>query len=560
MGGGARAPQVVVLNRNTQQEKGRKAQQSNILAAKTVADIVRTTLGPKSMLKMLLDPMGGIVMTNDGNAILREVDVVHPAAKTMIELSRAQDEEVGDGTTSVVVLCGEMMAVAEPLLQKQIHPTLIVQGYMDALEVANKTLKDIALELDPDDMNKISEVVGACINTKFSSRWGTMISDLAVKAAKCVAVELPNGKRDIDIKRYAKVEKIPGGEFSDCAVLNGVMVNKDVTHPAMKRRIENPKVLLLDCTLEYKKGESATMAEVTREEDWEALLKEEEEEIQRMCNNIIQSGANVVFTEKGVSDLAQHYLLKKGISVIRRIRKTDNNRIARVTGATIVNRTDEINPGDIGTDAALFKIEKIGDEYYCYLTECKDPKACTILMRGASKDVLNELERNLLDALNVARNVMLEHRLLPGGGATEMEVAARLNASANEVEGLKQWAFKAVAAALEVIPRTLAQNCGADVVRTITALRACHAETGKGHNMGIDGQTGKVVDVASAAIWDTFAVKQQVLKTSIEAAAMLLRIDEVVSGISKRQVPGGAGSGAGPDGPDQETFGDNRDG
>mmetsp|Transcript_52186 Transcript_52186/g.131123 ORF Transcript_52186/g.131123 Transcript_52186/m.131123 type:complete len:455 (+) Transcript_52186:544-1908(+) len=454
-----------------------------------------------------------------------------------------------------------MLAVAEPFLERNMHPTIIVAGYIQALDDALKILSEIATPIDASDDKRLTEIVHTCIDTKFSARWGNMISDLAVKAAKCVTIELPNGKKEIDIKRYAKVEKIPGGDFDECAVLNGVMLNKDVTHPKMRRIIKNPKVVLLDCNLEYKKGESQTNVEVMKEEDWEALLKEEEEEIQKMCNDIINVGADLVFTEKGVSDLAQHFLMKKNISVIRRVRKTDNNRLARVTGAHIVNRTDELTADNVGTLARLFKIDKIGDEYYCYITECDNPKACTILMRGASKDVLNEIERNLQDALNVARNVLVESKLLPGGGATEMEIAARLNEKAKSIEGIKQWPYKAVAVGLEVIPRTLAQNCGADVVRTITDLRSRHALAGEGRFWGIDGNTGKVVNVEQAGIWDAYAVKQQVIKTAIEAAAMILRIDDVVSGIGKK---GGAGGGAprGGAAPDDqvEAFGDSRDG
>lgn len=513
------------------------------------------------MLKMLLDPMGGIVMTNDGNAILREVDVSHPAAKSMIELSRAQDEEVGDGTTSVVVLAGEVLAVAEPLLEKQIHPTVIVAGYMQALEEALATMDKIALNLDPNDTAAISEVVSNCIGTKFSSRWGSLITDLAVKAARTVTIELANGKKEIDIKRYAKVEKIPGGDLEDCTVLNGVMFNKNLTHAKMPRVIKNPRVCLLDCTLEYKKGESVTNMEVVKEEDWEKLLKEEEEEVQRFCNDIIATGANVVLTEKGVSDLASHYLLKAGIAVVRRIRKTDNNRVARVTGATIVNRTDELTKEDIGTKCGLFEVRKIGDDYFTFLTECEDPKACTVLLRGASKDVLNEIERNLQDAMNVARNVLLESKLLPGGGATEMEIAARLTDKADSVDSLSKWAFRAIAAALEVIPRTLAQNCGADVVRTITALRAHHAPKDfSGAMWGLDGETGKVVDAKAASIWDAYSTKQQIYKAALEAAAMILRIDDVLSGISKNRQGGGSAGAEEGERDDENTFGDARDG
>ncbi|CBZ52239.1 hypothetical protein NCLIV_020250 [Neospora caninum Liverpool] len=549
---------VLVLKQNTKREQGRKAQLANIQASKAIADIVRTTLGPSSMLKMLLDPLGGIVLTNDGNAILREVDVLHPAAKTMIELSRTQDEEVGDGSTSVVVLAGEVLAGAVDLLEKQqLHPSVISHGYVMALEDTLKYMNEIAIDVDVSDDAKLRHVVDACLNTKFSSRWEGRISQMAIDAVRKVEVKLPNGKKEIDIKRYAKVEKIPGGDLEESRVLDGVMVNKDVTHAKMRRYIANPKVLLLDCPLEYKKGESQTYVEITKEDEWAKLLEQEEKEVRAMCDDIIASGCNLVITEKGVSDLAQHFLVKAGISCIRRVRKTDNNRIARVTGATIVNRTEEITKEDVGTKCGLFEIKKIGDEYFTFLTQCQEKGACTILLRGGSKDVLNEVERNLQDAMNVARNIMLEGKLLPGGGATEMAISARLLANAKNVESVKQYPYKAVASALEVIPRTLAQNCGTNVVKVMTELRAKHATcSGDSAKWGVDGETGAVVDMIEKHVWDSLAVKQQIVKTAIEAAAMLLRIDDVLSGVRKE------GTGAPGDNmeADPETFGDSRDG
>lgn len=548
---------MLVLNKNTKRDVGRKAQLTNIQAGKTVAGIVRTTLGPRAMLKMLLDPMGGIVMTNDGNAILREVDVSHPAAKNMIELSRAQDEEVGDGTTSVIILAGEMLGVAEPLLHKKLHPTLIVSGYMKALDDALEIMKSVAYPIDLNDKEAVSEIVRGSIDTKFTSRWGSLISDLAIKAVQTVCTVAPDGRKEIDVKRYAKVEKIPGGDIEECEVLDGVMVNKDITHPRMRREIKNPRILLLDCPLEYKKGESQTNVEVTKEADWERLLQQEEDEIRKVCDEILAVKPDVVITEKGVSDLAQHFLLKGNVSVIRRIRKTDNNRIARISGASICNRTEELSDSVVGTRCGLFKVSKIGDEYFTFMTKCEDPKACSVILRGATKDVLNEMERNLHDAFNVARNIMLEPRLLPGGGATEMELAARLKEKAKSIEGTRQYAYRAVADALEVIPRSLAHNCGADVVRVMTDLRARHASAG-GVNWGIDGNKGTVADTRAIGVLDTFAVKQQTLRTAIEAAAMLLRIDDIISGISKKKrdtnptqhVPQ----------QEDETFGDARDG
>ena len=354
---------MFVMNHTQKRETGRKAQLGNISAAKAVSDIIRTTLGPRSMLKMMMDPMGGIVMTNDGNCILRELDVSHPAAKSMIELSRAQDEEVGDGTTSVIVLAGEMLKVAEPFLHgHEMHPTQIVQAYYKAMEKALSVCESIAKPFDYKDIKAMTDVIRSCVGTKFVGRWGSLIVDMALTAVQRITVEASNGRKTVDLKRFARVEKIPGGEMTDCEVLDGLMLNKDVTHSKMRRRIENPKILLLDCSLEYKKGESQTNIELTNEEDWDLLLRQEEEYVAKICADIISHQPDLVITEKGVSDLAQHYLCKAGITAIRRVRKTDNNRIAKAVGATIVNRTEEIQESDMGTQCGLFEVRKIGDE------------------------------------------------------------------------------------------------------------------------------------------------------------------------------------------------------
>lgn len=530
---GGPGQQIFTLNATQTRESGRKAQLGNVAAAKAVSDIIRTTLGPRAMLKLLMDPMGGIVMTNDGNCILRELDISHPAAKSMIELSRTQDEECGDGTTSVIVLAGECLTVAEPFLRAEnLHPTQIVQAYYKALDQALEVCEKIARPLDVNDRQQMFDIVDASVATKYSKRWGGRIVNMALDAVLKVArADLTESGRpkEVDIKRYAKVEKIPGGEMEDCVVMDGVMLNKDVTHSKMRRKIENPRVLLLDSSLEYKKGESQTNVELASDTDWDVLLKLEEEYIEKLCAEIIGHKPDIVFTEKGVSDLAQHYLQKAGITAIRRLRKTDNNRVARAVGATIVSRVEEIQESDIGSGCGLFEVRKIGDEYFCFLEQCKDPKACTILLRGGSKDVLNEIERNLQDAMQVTKNIVLEPKMLPGGGATEMAISQALIEKSKSIEGVQQWPYKAVGVAFEVIPRTLAQNCGTDVVRRLTELRAMHAN-GEHPTWGINGETGDLVDMEELNIWEPFSVKTQTIKTAIEASALLLRIDDVIAG------------------------------
>ncbi|XP_045111104.1 T-complex protein 1 subunit gamma-like [Portunus trituberculatus] len=532
---------IIVLNQNTKRECGRKVQLQNINAGKMIADVIRTCLGPRSMLKMLMDPMGGVVMTNDGNAILREITVQHPAAKHMIEIARTQDEEVGDGTSSVVILAGEMLAVAEQYLEQNMHPLVIIQAYRQALDDALEALRDtLSTPIDLNNEAHMTEVVQSCIGTKFLGQYGNLACKMALSAVRTVAVtDSATGRREIDVKKWARIEKIPGGTIEESCVLDGIMINKDVTHAKMKRRIENPRIVLLDCPLEYKKGESQTSVEMTAETDFTRLLQIEEEHVKELCADILALRPDLVITEKGVSDLAQHYLVKAGVTCLRRVKKSDNNRLARACGATICNRTEELKEEDVGTQAGLFEVKKIGDEYFSFITKCQDPKACTVLLRGPSKDILNEVERNLQDALGVARNLALEPCLVPGGGAVDMAVSHVLQQKAKQLSGVKQWPYQALAMALEVIPRTLAQNCGANIIRVLTALRAKHASGGT--SFGVDGETGEVTDMAKIKIWEPLAVKEQVYKTAVETAVLLLRIDDIVSGSKKKDAgEGGA--------------------
>ncbi|KAJ2607621.1 T-complex protein 1 subunit gamma [Coemansia sp. RSA 1804] len=632
---------VVVLNTSKQRESGHKAQMSNIAAGKTVADVVRTCLGPRAMLKMLLDPMGGITLTNDGFAILRECEVAHPAAKSMIELSRTQDDEVGDGTTSVIILAGEMLAISAPFLERKIHPVVILRGFQKALDDAQTILRSIAVPVDTNDRDQMLGLIKSAIGTKFVSRWNDLMCNLALSAVQTVAFRtadvepakvdddskmdvdavapaasapgtgasaasaLPSapaaaapggadkqgaakggsgagsattttttttgaaaasgaatvsasasgagsnavasavaadndGKktletdvREVDIKRFVRVEKVPGGEIEESRVLDGVMVNKDVVHPKMRRLIENPRIVLLDCPLEYKKGESQTNIEVTRESDWARILEIEEEQIKQMCEKIAAAKPDIVITEKGVSDLAQHFLVKNNITALRRMRKTDNNRIARATGARIVSSPDELKERDVGTGCGLFSVDKIGDEYFSFFTKCANPKACTILLRGPGKDTLNEIDRNLQDAMCVARNVLFSPYLCPGGGATEMALSVQLAQRAkSDVSGVEQWPYAGVAEAMEVIPRTLIQNGGGNAIRVLTELRAKHA-AGQS-TWGVDGEKGVAADMTQYGVWEPLAVKLQTIKTAIDSASLLLRVDDIVSGTAKK--------------------------
>ena len=490
---------------------------------------------------MLMNPMGSIVMTNDGNAILREITVQHPAAKTMIEISRTQDEEVGDGTTTVIVLTGELLSLSQAYVEQNMHPTVIIKALRQALEDSVQILKEkIAIPIDVNNDEEVLKVIGSCLGTKILGQYGRFACNLALDSVRTVYIN-EHGRKEIDIKKYVRIEKIPGGSIDQSRLIRGVLLNKDVVHAKMRRFIENPRILLLDCNLEYKKGESQTEIEINNEEDFSTLLKMEEDYIEQMCADIIKFKPDLLVTEKGVSDLAQHYLQKANISVLRRAKKSDTNRIARACGATIVNRTDEIKEEDIGKSCGLFEVVKIGDEYFSFISECKNPKACTILLRGPSKDLLNEIERNIQDALCVARNILMEPFSLPGGGCVEMIVSKYLNEKSKSITDVQQWPYRIFSKALEVIPRTLIQNCGGNTIRTLTALRAKHATTEinpaqkeQAVYWGINGETGEIVDIKEINVWEPLSVKLQAYKTAIETGILLLRIDDIISGSKKK--------------------------
>jgi len=433
----------------------------------------------------------------------------------MIELSRTQDEEVGDGTTSVIVLAGEVLHNSQQFLESEVHPTVIIQALQTALEHAEEACKATAKKVDLENAEEMGELVETTVGTKFTSRFSSIMVKLALDAVKTVAVTDDGGRLDIDIKRFAKIEKIPGGEIDDCRVLSGVMFNKDISHAKMRRRIENPRIILLDCPLEYKKSESQANVECSNEDDWELLLRQEEDWIKATVDAILVHKPDLVITEKGLSDLAQHFFVRAGVTALRRLRKSDNNRVARACGARIVHRVEEITEDCVGKMAGLYEVKKIGDEYHSFIVDCQDPKACSIILRGGSKDVLNEIERNLHDAMNVARNVYREPLICPGGGATEMAVAQQLMKRSNTIDPKLRLPYRSVAAALEVIPRVLAHNCGAPVVRLVTELRAKHA-AGDGATWGVDGCKGVLVDMNELGVWEPLSVKLQTMKTAIE--------------------------------------------
>uniref|UniRef100_A0A5S6QYG0 T-complex protein 1 subunit gamma n=1 Tax=Trichuris muris TaxID=70415 RepID=A0A5S6QYG0_TRIMR len=532
-----RAVPIILLSDKTVQETGRDVQLGNIEAARSIAEVIRTCLGPRAMLKMLVDTVGGTVITSDGNAVLREIEVPHPAAKSMIEISRTQDQETGDGTTSVIILAAEILTATEPFLTQGIHPVHIIRALQAALtDVVSHCHDKLGKTISINNEDELLHVVRSCVGSNITSSWMKIVVRMGIDAVKLVTVDAPFGKH-IDIKRYVRVEKVPGGQIEESKLVKGVVLNKDILHASMPRRIKNPRIILLDSGLEFHKFQSGAAFESSHMASVTSMLETEEKAVKAMCDSIIEQKPNLVFCEKGVSDLAQHYLLRENISVIRRIKRTDSDRLAKVTGATIVHDPSDLTERDVGTKATEFYIEKIGDEYFTFVINEKDAKACTLLLRGPNKDILNEMERNLQDALHVVRNVFQNPKVLPGGGATEMAIAQVIKEKADSVKGEQQFVYRAVADAFEIIPRTLLQNSGADVIRTMTALRAKHTEAGN-ETLGIDGVTGEMADMNKLNVWDPLTVRVQVYKTAIETAILLLRIDEILSGVQKKPTDG----------------------
>lgn len=520
--------QILVLNPNAKRELGREAQMGIITAARAVAEIIRTTLGPKSMLKMLIDSTGRAVLTNDGASVLREIDVQHPAAKSLIELSRTQDERVGDGTTSVVVIAGELMEAARPFLSDGMHPARIVAAFRRAADLALSRLYALAQPVASDDREQLVRLAVTSLGTKFAARFGRLVPELAVDAVSIVQTQ--NKERAADFKSLAKVEKVVGGDVSQSVVLNGVMLNKDILHASMRRKVSDAKILLLDCALEYKKAESETNVEMTSAAHWRRYLELEEQFIRQQCRAVVALKPDVLVVEKGVSDMAQHFLQQANVSVLRRVRKSDLQRLALACGARVGSQPEQMAIADVGS-CGLFEVRKLGDDYWSFFEGCSKPQACSVLLRGASRDGLDELERNLVDAMSVVRNVMADPRMVPGGGATEMALAAALQKEASDVGEVELKPFLAAAKALEIIPKTLAANGGANVNAVLSKLRQLHREGEE--KWGVDGNKGAVADMTQLGLLDPLMVKEQAIKTAFETAIMLLRIDDILSGVSK---------------------------
>jgi len=529
---------VLILREGTKREKGKGAQMSNIAAAKAIGEAVRSTLGPRGMDKMLVDSMGDVVITNDGVTILKEIDVEHPAAKMIVEVAKTQDEECGDGTTTAVILAGELLKRAEGLIEQNVHPTVIAAGYRLASQKAQEILKTVGIKVAPDDAEMLNDIATTAMISKSVSASRNILADIAVKAVLSIA-EKKDGKFEVDQDNIQIVKKV-GGSMEDSKMISGIIVDKEVVHSGMPKKVENAKIALIDSAMEVKKTEIDAKIEITDPSQLQAFLSEEENMLKKMVETVKKSGATVVFCQKGIDDLAQHYLAKEGIYAVRRAKKSDMEKLAKATGATIATKLDELKASDLGF-AALVEEKKIGGDQMTFVTGCKNPKAVSILIRGGTEHVIDEIERSLDDAISVIGLALEDGVLVTGGGSTATEIALKLREYAASVGGREQIAIDQFANAMEIIPTTLAENAGLDPIDVLIELRKAHKD-GKKY-AGINVFTGKVVDMKNEKVLEPIRVGKQAINSATEAAVMILRIDDVIA--SK----GGGGGKGGPGGP-----------
>ncbi|GAB6101996.1 thermosome subunit beta [Thermococcus atlanticus] len=540
---------VVILPEGTQRYVGRDAQRLNILAARIIAETVRTTLGPKGMDKMLVDSLGDVVVTNDGATILDRIDLQHPAAKMMVEVAKTQDKEAGDGTTTAVVIAGELLRKAEELLDQNIHPSIIVKGYTMAAEKAQEILDGIAIEVTPDDEDTLMKIAMTSITGKNAESHKELFAKLAVEAVKQVA-EKKDGKFVVDIDNI-KIEKKAGESVEESELVRGVVIDKERVHPRMPKRVENAKIALINDALEVKKTETDAKINITSPDQLYSFLEQEEKMLKEMVDQIAATGANVLFVQKGIDDLAQHYLAKAGILAVRRVKKSDMEKLAKATGAKVVTNVKDLTPEDLGY-AEVVEERKIAGESMIFVEGCRNPKAVTILVRGGTEHVVDEVERALEDAIKVTKDVMEDGAVLPAGGAGEIELSIKLDEFAKEVGGKEALAIENFAEALKIIPKTLAENAGLDTVEML--VKAISEHKNRGVAIGIDVFAGEPADMLAKGIIEPLRVKKQAIKSASEAAVMILRIDDVIAAkISKPEggqgggMPGGMGGMGGMD-------------
>lgn len=515
---------IIVLKEGTRREKGRGAQYSNIMAARAISDAVKSTLGPKGMDKMLVDSMGDVVVTNDGATILKEIDVEHPAAKMIVEVAKSQDEECGDGTTSAVVLTGELLKYASELLDQNIHPTVICGGYKLAANKAKEIIKQLAIDIKPDDKETLKKIAMTSMASKGASGEKEKLAEVVVNAATTVAEKI-DGKLFVDLDNI-QIQKKQGGGIGSTEVIQGIILDKERVHDNMPKVVKNAKIALLDTALEVRKTEVDARIQIQDPSQLQAFLDEEENMLRKMVEKIKKSGANVVICQKGIDDIAQHFLAKEGIYAVRRAKKSDMEKLSKATGAKIVANLDSLTPKDLGY-AGLVEEKKIGEDKMTFVTECKNPKAVSILIRGSTEHVVDELERGIHDALSVVKGALEDGKIIVGGGATATEIAMALRDYAPTVGGREQMAIEAFANALEAIPKTLAENAGLDPIDIMLEVRSAHKKGNK--YAGVNVFTGKVDDMLKNNVLEPLRVGLQEIESSSEAAIMILRIDDVIA-------------------------------
>ena len=532
--------QIFILPEGTSRKLGKDAQRNNILAARIVAETVRTTLGPKGMDKMIVDSLGDITVTNDGVTILEEIQVEHPTAKMIVEIAKTQENEVGDGTTTAVIIAGELLKNAEALLDKEIHPTVITKGYRMAAEKSQEILNKIAEPVTKNDKEILRKIAETAMTGKGAESGKEKLASLVVEAISQVAEG-----NDVDFNDI-KLQKKVGGGISDAELIQGIVLDKEKVHSAMPKLIKNPKIALLDAALEIKNPETDTKIQISDPKQLEGFLEQEENMLKRMADIVIKSGANVIFCQKGIDDLVQHYLAKAGIYAARRIKKSDMDALERATGAKVVSSLKELTENELGT-AGLVRELKIGDEDMTYVEECKNAKAVTILVRGGTMHVVDEVERAIKDAIGDVITAIKVGKVVAGAGAVETEVAMQLRKFSTKLSGREQLAVQSFADAIEVIPVTLAENAGLDPIDILTDLKAHHDKGEKW--AGINVYDGKIMDAWKEGVIESLKIKTQAIKSASEVAELILRIDDVIAGGSKSggmpQMPQGGMPGMG---------------
>jgi len=529
---------VLVLKEGTRRERGKGAQLNNIAAAKAVADAVRSSLGPRGMDKMLVDTMGDVVITNDGVTILKEIDIEHPAAKMLVEVAKTQDQEVGDGTTTAVILAGELLKKSEDMIDQNVHPTIIAGGYRIAADRSVEILSKIAKKIDIKDKKQLREIAATAMISKSVGSHRDMLADIAVKAVTAVAEKTEDGRWVID-EDNIQVTKKHGAGIADTELIRGIIVDKERVHPGMPRHVKKAKIALLDSAMEVKKTEIDAKIEITDPSQLQAFLNEEEKMLKGLVARVKKSGANVLFCQKGIDDLVQHYLSKEGIYTVRRVKKSDMEKLAKATGATIVSKIDELRKGDLGSAGEVYE-KKIGDDEMTFVTGCRNPKAVSVLLRGGTEHVVDELDRSFEDAISVVGIAIEDGKMVTGGGSTATEIALALREFAASVGGREQIAINAFADAIEVIPRTLAENAGMDPIDTLIDMRKEHKKGKK--TVGVNVLKGKLSDMMKENVLEPIRVGTQAIQSATDAAVMILRIDDVIASKGTgASMPGGPG-------------------